>query len=128
MSLSRREFIGTAAAITAASAATNDSSMPTRVFGKTGARVSIVAFGSGSRWLMYKEEDKALEAMTRALKAGVNYIDTAYAYGNGESERRVGLLMPEWRSKVWLATKIPDRKYDDAMRRIDECLKRLNTD
>ena len=41
--------------------------MPMRTLGKTGARVSILAFGSGSRFLAYKEEDKALAAMSSAI-------------------------------------------------------------
>jgi predicted aldo/keto reductase-like oxidoreductase len=134
MSFSRRQFLQsaavTSAAVQAALAAEVDSKsgMPMRVLGKTGQRVSILAFGSGSRWLSYPSEDQALEAMTSALKSGVNYIDTAYSYGNGESETRVGKLMPEWRSKIFLATKIPDRDGDAAMRRIEGSLKRLNTD
>ncbi len=58
MSISRREFLGTAG-VTAlaaqealAAAVDKKTGMPTRVLGKTGARVSIVAFGSGSRFLM----------------------------------------------------------------------------
>jgi predicted aldo/keto reductase-like oxidoreductase len=132
MSISRREFLeGTAlASATAALAAGQDAKtgMPMRTLGKTGARVSVVAFGSGSRWLAYKEEDKAIAAMKRALDAGVTYIDTAYAYGNGESERRIGLFLPEIRDKVFLATKIPDRGGDEAMKRIEDSLKRLRTD
>ena len=42
---------------------------------------------------MYADEDKALEALTRALDLGITYIDTAHAYGNGKSEERVGKLM-----------------------------------
>jgi predicted aldo/keto reductase-like oxidoreductase len=102
--------------------------MPMRVLGKTGARVSILGFGSGSRFLMYKEEDKALEALNKALDAGINYIDTAYGYGDGESERRVGLLMKTRRKGVWLATKIQSRKYDEVMRIFEGSLKRLQTD
>ena len=65
MSISRREFLETTAlsgiAMTAAGAEVDKKTgMPMRVLGKTGARVSILAFGSGSRWLAYKEEDKAL--------------------------------------------------------------------
>lgn len=99
-----------------------------RTLGKTGARVSVLAFGSGSRWLAYKEEDKALEAMSKALDLGITYIDTAYAYGNGQSETWVGKLMPARRKSVFLATKVPDRNGDEAMRRIESSLKRLNTD
>ena len=102
--------------------------MPMRTLGKTGARVSILAFGSGSRWLAYKEEDKALAAMSTALDAGITYIDTAFAYGNGQSETWIGKLMPARRKDVFLATKVSNRKGDEAMRTIEGSLKRLNTD
>lgn len=134
MSISRREFFQNTAlgawASHAVLAAETDkkTGMPMRVLGKTGAKVSILGFGSGSRWLMYKEEDKALEAMNQAIDQGVNYIDTAFSYGNGESERRAGLIMKTRRKEVWLATKIQDRKYDDIMRIFEGSLRRLQTD
>ncbi len=127
MSFSRREFLGTAAVAASLNAA--ESGMPARTLGRTGRKVSILVFGSGSRWLAYKEEDKAIAAMHRALDAGITYVDTAYAYGNGESESRVGkALQGGRRDKIFLATKIPDRKGDEAMRRIEGSLKRLQTD
>src|SRR5437879_13774245 len=64
--------------------------LPHRVLGRTGASVSILAFGCGSRFLMYEDEDKALAALNRALDLGITYLDTAYAYGDGKSETRVG--------------------------------------
>jgi len=134
MSISRREFMEAAAAASlfaqAGIAADVDkkTGMPMRTLGKTGARVSILAFGSGSRWLAYKEEDKALAAMSSAIDAGVTYIDTAYGYGNGQSETWVGKLMPARRKEIFLATKVNARKGDDAMRVIEGSLKRLNTD
>lgn len=134
MSISRRRFLeSTAAGAIAAQsipAAEIDkkSGMPMRTLGKTGAKVSILAFGSGSRFLAYKQEDKALEALTKALDMGITYIDTAYGYGNGQSETWVGKLMPRRRSSVWLATKIDKRKGDEAMRIIEGSMKRLQTD
>jgi predicted aldo/keto reductase-like oxidoreductase len=134
MAISRREFLESAAALslTAQSAlgAAVDSKtgMPTRILGKTGARVSVLAFGCGSRFLMYKEEDEAIAALTKALDLGITYIDTAFSYGNGKSEERVGKLMPARRKQVWLATKVQARKGDDAMRIVEGSLKRLQTD
>ena len=134
MSLSRREFMEAAAAASifaqAGIAADVDkkTGMPMRTLGKTGARVSILAFGSGSRFLAYKEEDKALAAMSSAIDAGVTYIDTAYGYGNGQSETWVGKLMPARRKEIFLATKVNARKGDEAMRIIEGSLKRLQTD
>jgi aryl-alcohol dehydrogenase-like predicted oxidoreductase len=127
MTLSRRAFLAAGAAA-AATAKDPKTGMPTRVLGKTGARVSILGFGSGSRFLMYKEEEKALEALNRAIDAGINYIDTAQSYGNGESERRIGLVMKTRRKQVWLVTKIQQRRYDQVMRAMEESLRRLQTD
>src|SRR5436309_3658648 len=102
--------------------------LPHRVLGRTGASVSILAFGCGSRFLMYEEEEKALAALNRALDLGITYLDTAYAYGDGKSETRVGKLMATRRKEVFLATKIPDRKHDDFLRRLEGSLKRLQVD
>lgn len=125
MSFTRREFLGTAAAAATLNAA---DAFPTRTLGRTGRNVTILAFGSGSRWLAYKEEDKAIEAMHRALDAGVTYVDTAYAYGDGESESRAGKALKGRRDKVFLATKVPERSADAAMRIVEGSLKRLQTD
>jgi aryl-alcohol dehydrogenase-like predicted oxidoreductase len=102
--------------------------LPSRTLGRTGAKVSILAFGCGSRFLMYEEEDKALAALNHAIDLGITYVDTAYAYGDGKSESRVGQAMASRRKDVWLATKIPDRTRDEFMRRLEASLKRLQTD
>ncbi|GAC1448078.1 MAG: aldo/keto reductase [Isosphaeraceae bacterium] len=131
MDLTRRQFLETAAlgaAVAPSLGAGAVSRLPTREFGKTGLVVSSLGFGSGSRFLMYKEEDKALEALNRAIDLGVTYIDTAHAYGDGKSEERIGKLMPARRKDVTLATKIPARKGDEAKRQIELSLKRLQTD
>jgi predicted aldo/keto reductase-like oxidoreductase len=131
MNLNRREFLGAAAAgaaVASSIGADQASGIPLRPFGKTGLQVSSLGFGSGSRFLMYQEEDKALEALTKAIDLGITYIDTAHAYGNGKSEERIGRLMPDRRKQVTLATKIPGRKADDARRQIELSLKRLKTD
>jgi len=130
--ISRRTFIGAAALGGAAGSAVRGADgagtgLPKRTLGRTGASVSILAFGAGSRFLMYGEE-QGIEALNRALDLGMNYIDTASAYGNGESERRVGNVMKTRRKEVFLATKVADREADKAMRTIEQSLKRLETD
>ncbi len=102
--------------------------LPHRILGRTGASVSILAFGSGSRFLMYTEEDAALAALNRALDLGITYVDTAYAYGDGKSETRVGKVMTTRRQEVFLATKIPDRTRDAFLKRLEASLQRLQTD
>ncbi len=104
--------------------------LPQRVLGRTGVKVPIIAFGCGSRFLMYKEEDEALKILNRVIDLGITYLDTAMDYGNGLSEMRVGKVMATRRKEVWLATKVSQnaRTYDTAMRAVEQSLKRLQTD
>jgi uncharacterized protein len=104
------------------------STLPTRTLGRTNAKVSILAFGCGSRFLMYEDEDQATAALNRAIDLGITYLDTAYSYGDGKSETRVGKVMASRRKEVWLATKIPDRTRDEFLKRLEGSLKRLQTD
>ena len=129
--MNRRQFLGTVALSLVAGpaiASPPPTPMPTRTLGKTGIRVPILGFGSGSRFLMYKDEDKALEALNRALDLGITYIDTAHAYGDGKSEERIGRVMVTRRKEVILATKLPARTAEQARRQIELSLKRLRTD
>ncbi len=131
MERSRREFMRhtSLAAIGGPSLmADTKAGMPTRVLGRTGARVSILAFGCGSRFLQYPNEEAAVAALNQALDHGITYVDTAYGYGDGLSEERVGKVMKTRRSGVWLATKVLKRNGDEAMRIIEGSLKRLQTD
>jgi predicted aldo/keto reductase-like oxidoreductase len=126
--ISRRIFLGGALATAAQAADTGAKTLPTRVLGRTKETPSILALGCGSRLLSYKVEDRALEAIQTALDNGIRYLDTAQAYGNGQSETWVGKMMPQHRKNVFLATKTPVRKADDAMRNFEMALKRLQTD
>ena len=137
MALHRRAFLEATAAGAAASTGLLAAELeppppvgklPTRTFGKLGWSVPLIGFGSGSRFLMYQQEAAALEALNRAIDLGVYYLDTAHSYGDGESERRIGQLMPQRRKEVLLATKIGARKGDEARRQIELSLKRLQTD
>lgn len=129
MSISRRKFMESAAIATIGANAAAPSGIPMRTFGKTGARVSILAFGCGSRFLAYKQEEQALAALNHALDSGINYIDTAASYGDGLSEQRVGkVLKARGRKGLWLATKVEPRDESEAMRIIERSLKNLQVD
>jgi uncharacterized protein len=137
--ITRREFIEKTT-LTVASAAALPSALepeveaktklPERVLGRTGVKVPIIAFGCGSRFLMYESEDEALRALNHVIDSGVTYLDTAMDYGKGMSETRVGMVMRTRRKEVWLATKVPPpaRTRDEAMREVEKSLKRLQTD
>jgi hypothetical protein len=112
----------------AKNALAGEARLPHRTLGGTGASVSILAFGCGSRFLMYEDEEQALTVLNHAIDLGINYIDTAYGYGDGKSETRVGKVMAKRRKEVWLATKIQDRTRDAFLLRLEGSLKRLQTD
>ena len=129
---SRRKFLeksslaGVAVAALGSVAAA-DTPMPMRVLGKTGARVSILALGCGSRLLMYRSDEAAVAAINVALDSGITYLDTAYGYGNGQSEGWVGRVAKTRRKEFFLATKIEPRDGDTARRILEGSLKRLQT-
>jgi uncharacterized protein len=136
---SRRQFfrrIGAGAAGAAAGASLpllqamggERQTLPHRDLGGNGVTVPILAFGCGSRFLMYEDEEKAQEALNHAIDLGITYLDTAYSYGDGKSETRVGKTMATRRKEVFLATKIPDRTRDAFLSRLEASLKRLQTD
>lgn len=126
MRITRRGFLVSAACSAIATEIDAQTGMPMRMLGSTGQRVSLLAFGCGSRWLAYKDRDKALTALERALKGGVNYVDTAASYGDGQSEQWVGEFLKTHPKDFFLVTKIGgDRSYDDAMRIIERSLKNL---
>jgi predicted aldo/keto reductase-like oxidoreductase len=103
-------------------------SIPRRPLGKTGVKVSQLAFGGGSRFMMYQKDEDALEVLSWVIDNGINYLDTAHVYGDGESERRYGMVMKDRRSEVFLVTKLPARERDEFLRQFELSLKRLQTD
>jgi uncharacterized protein len=139
--VSRREFlersglaVGAVAAMPVlpprvATDATVAAKLPHRTLGRTGVKVSILAFGCGSRFLMYPE-DQASAVLEKAIDSGIDYLDTAVGYGDGESETRVGRVMATRRKDVFLATKVPTRSRtrDTALKEVEASLKRLQTD
>jgi aryl-alcohol dehydrogenase-like predicted oxidoreductase len=133
MGVTRREFVksGVAGGLAAGPLAAADgpkTALPTRVLGKTGMRVSILAMGGGNRFLQYRDEDKALEALRKALDLGITYIDTSDSYGNHLSEERIGKGIKGRREGIFLATKVTERKGAETARIVEKSLKSLSVD
>jgi hypothetical protein len=102
--------------------------MPTRSLGKTGHKVGILSLGGQATLEIKGREEESEKIINRAIDLGVNYIDTAAAYGGGVSQLNIGRVMKSRRSEVWLSTKTHDRTYDGSMRLLEESLKNLQSD
>ncbi|HVG38460.1 MAG TPA: aldo/keto reductase [Pyrinomonadaceae bacterium] len=136
--INRRKFMeGAAVSVTSVAAlsgcltaAPAAAKLPRRALGRTNASVSVLAFGCGSRFMMYRDEAEAARVINEAIDAGITYLDTAAAYGDGLSETRLGPVLKSRRREVWLASKIPERSRtrDAALREAEQSLKRLQTD
>lgn len=86
--------------------------MKTRILGRTGLQVSEVGYGAwgiGAKQWVGASDDESLRALNRAIDLGLNFIDTALAYGDGHSEKIVGQTVRARKEKVYVATKIPPR-------------------
>jgi aryl-alcohol dehydrogenase-like predicted oxidoreductase len=110
-----------------------------RLFGRTGVRVTPLCLGT----MMFGERGNpdhadCIRILHRALDAGINFVDTADAYSNGESEEIVGKALKGRRDQVVLATKVnrpmgadPNQSGNSRRWIIQECeasLRRLGTD
>lgn len=97
-----------------------------RRLGKTGVDVTLL--GLGGFHLVELSNGDATALVNRYLDAGGNYLETAAAYGKGESERKVGQVMRTRRDECYLATKVMDRDPQVAAASIEQSLRSLQTD
>lgn len=98
--------------------------MEYRTLGRTGLEVSIVSFGAIK--LPQISAQQASEALNRALDLGINFVDTARAYG--DSERKIGEGIGERRSEFYIATKTTARDASGAMADLETSLAELGMD
>jgi hypothetical protein len=143
--LDRRDFLklggtagagflaGTVASTASAAPVTNAPAtalMPTRNLGRTGHKVGIFSLGGQAAVEQPNNEAAAVAIVEKAIDLGVNYIDTAAAYGGTDrwSQRYIGQVMKRRRKEVFLASKTNDRTRDGSLRLLEESLRLLNTD
>jgi aryl-alcohol dehydrogenase-like predicted oxidoreductase len=93
-----------------------------RTFGRTGWQVSEIGYGMwGMGGWTGSDDDESLRALERALALGCNFFDTAWAYGQGHSERLLGQIVKRGRTPssagtgekgvrpLFVATKVPPK-------------------
>ena len=118
-----------------------------RKLGRTNFRISEIGYGAwgigGVQWLG-GTDDESLTALRRAIELGVNFIDTALAYGDGHSEQLVGQVVRDAGRKIYVATKVPPKNrlwparagigiesvfpYDYIVRSAEQSLRNLKLD
>ncbi len=89
--------------------------MKYRTLGRTGIEVSEIGYGAwgigGIQWTGGDDEE-ARRALSLAIDQGLNFIDTALAYGDGHSERLVGEVARSRRERIYIATKVPPKNRE----------------
>src|SRR6185436_9069348 len=111
--------------------------MQYRVLGSSGMKVSQLCLGT----MMFggpTDETQARRIVDHALESGVNFIDTANVYTQGQSETVIGPAIKGKRDRWVLATKVAQKTGPDAadsglsrrhiMQAVEASLKRLQTD
>ena len=85
--------------------------MQYRVFGRTKWRVSEIGYGMwGMAGWTGSDDEESRQSLDRAVELGCNFFDTAWAYGEGKSEKLLGELLKRHPDKpLRVATKIPPK-------------------
>jgi len=105
-----------------------DGEMIYRTLGRTGERVSAIGLG-GYHIGGVKSDGESIRIIRSAIDRGITFMDNSWDYHDGTSERRMGEALKDgYRQKVFLMTKFDGRTKNEAMKQIDESLKRLKTD
>ncbi len=82
--------------------------MEYRKLGKTGMNISAISLGTwqvGGKWGSAFNNENAAAILNKAIDAGINFIDTADVYSDGESEKAVGNVLKSRSEKIFVATK-----------------------
>jgi aryl-alcohol dehydrogenase-like predicted oxidoreductase len=121
--------------------------MKYRKLGRTNFEVGEIGYGAwgigGAQWLGGSDND-SLASLRRAIELGLNFIDTALAYGAGHSEQLVGRVVRQAGKRIYVATKVPPKNqlwparpgigieqvfpYDYILRSAERSLKHLGMD
>jgi predicted aldo/keto reductase-like oxidoreductase len=103
--------------------------IPRRPIGSTGVRVSAIGLG-GYHIGGMRSEREAIRLIHAAIDAGITFLDNAWEYHDGRAERIVGKAIADRRDRVFVMTKLctHGRGEREAMRQLEESLRRLKTD
>ncbi len=97
--------------------------METRIFGRTGAKITFITMGGCG--LGYVDQNEADKAVKLAMDHGINMIDVAPSYGNAEI--RLNRWIEKYRDRFFVAEKTHKRNKKGAWRHLNQSLERLGT-
>lgn len=133
--MKRRDFLKTAASaaamlrvfppdLSAIQRETSAKGLERRSLGRTGEKLSIIAFGG----IVVRDAttEQAAGRVKEAIEAGVNYFDVAPSYGN--AEEMLGPALEPYRKSIFLACKTQQRTKDGSAAELERSLKRMRTD
>ncbi|MBI5642252.1 MAG: aldo/keto reductase [Deltaproteobacteria bacterium] len=103
-----------------------DKPIPKRRLGKTGLDITIMGLGGEGVLRSYGREKEAVEVIAAAIDSGINYLESARAYGG--SENYYGTALKGKRDKVYIASKSHARDKIGALLHLEETLKNMGTD
>jgi aryl-alcohol dehydrogenase-like predicted oxidoreductase len=86
-----------------------------RWLGNTGLKISEIGFGAwaiGGTWWGPQDDTDSRLALHQSLDMGCNFIDTAWVYGNGHSEKLIGGVIRERHERPVIATKVPPKNWN----------------
>jgi predicted aldo/keto reductase-like oxidoreductase len=106
----------------------NSAGVPVRALGKTGLEVSILGLGGGHLSRKHLTEPDSIRLVQLAVDEGITFMDNAWDYWDGESERRMGKALKGRRNDVVLMTKVCGRDRETAEQHLHDSLERLQTD
>ena len=97
--------------------------LPKRKLGSTGIEVTML--GVGGYHVGWTTEKDAEAVVEKAMEQGIRFFDSAYSYGDGQSERRYGkYLIPKYRDDVFIMSKSTAKDYNTARKELEESLRR----
>src|SRR2546425_7002411 len=103
--------------------------IPYRTLGRTGERVSAIGLGGWHLGLERVDEQLSVRIIRTAIDRGINFLDNCWDYNDGASEIRMGKALRDgYRDKAFLMTKIDGRSKKEAMRQLNQSLRRMKVD
>ena len=103
--------------------------VPQRLLGRTGEKVSLLTLGGYHMAEPFVPDEESIQIIRTAIDGGVNFLDNAWAYQKGRSQKMMGLALQDgYRDKVLIMTKLMARTVEDAKVQMETSLERSGLD